>query len=755
MKQLKEGKASGPNGFSTTFFHSFWDLIKEEVWQVVEESGSLHWLLPSLNSTFIALFRKEERTITPTKFRPIALCNIIYKVISKVIANRLMPLLPLLISPEQSGYIEGRQILDGIILTHEIIHSLKISKQAGMILKIDLSKAFDKLSWTYIQKMLCSFGFSPMWVRWIQSLISSTFFSILVNGIPSQPFSPSRGIRQGDPLSPFLFVLMAEGLGRHIKHALLSQHLKGISIHNSPATTHQQFIDDNMLFGYPYVQEATTFKALLKDFSDASGTSINKAKSQIFFFHTPPITQHAIARILGVSIASLPSNYLGAPLIDSTIKHASWRRLLEKLESHLSIWTLRALNIASRLVLIKAVLQAMPLYLFSILAAPKWVLKKSRDLQRNFMWGAHGTNRKWALIKWTTACKPKEKEGIGLQDWEEKQKETVKQQWTQEIEQGYRQWKQSDKLIRNVDNHTKEILERELQKRQIRYSEGKDILRWGYTPRGSFTMKEAYQIKSQDSVPQDPIWGRIWTPGIWPKVSSFLWLFGHHKILTWDNLRKRNIHGPSICPNCQSQEEMLQHLLDSCPLANHLWEKTGFRCQRKCRTSKDIINSMRLWHLSPYKSTLLNHLWRIIPGLLLWTIWKERNKRIFKDQSTPLEIIWGNFCHNLQETLSLKTWVADDFPMQANEIAIWENWNIQLPHGSPACKPSDSSNISKHSWLPPPRHRFKLNFDGASKGNPGKAGFGGIFRDHKGSPLLIYLGNIGWDTNNSAELEGL
>ena len=168
---------------------------------MVEESRTLHWLLPALNSTFIALIPKEENIRTPDKFRPIALCNVIYKVISKVIANRLKPLLALLISQEQSGYVEGRQILDGIILTHEIIHSLKHSKQVGMLLKIDLSKAFDRLSWIYIDKMLTAFGFSPMWIRWIASLISSSFFSILINGLPSQPFSPSRGIQQGDPLS--------------------------------------------------------------------------------------------------------------------------------------------------------------------------------------------------------------------------------------------------------------------------------------------------------------------------------------------------------------------------------------------------------------------------------------------------------------------------------------------------------------------------------------------------------------------------
>jgi len=109
----------------------------------------------------------------------------------------------MLISPEQLGYVEGMQIIDGIILTHDIIHSLKHLKKVGMLLKIDLSKAFDKLSWTFIQKMFSAFGFSPPWVIWVIILISSTLFSILVNGIPSNPFHPFRGIRQGDPLPSF------------------------------------------------------------------------------------------------------------------------------------------------------------------------------------------------------------------------------------------------------------------------------------------------------------------------------------------------------------------------------------------------------------------------------------------------------------------------------------------------------------------------------------------------------------------------
>lgn len=286
----------------------------------------------------------------------------------------------MLISQEQSGYVEGRQIMDGIILSHEIIHTLKHSNQAGMLLKLDLSKAFDKLSWTYIQQMLIAFGFGSTWIRWIMSLISSTCFSILVNGIPSRPFSPSRGIRQGDPLSPFLFVLMAEGLGRHIKKSLQSHQLKGLSIHHSPAISHQQFVDDTLLFGYPSVQEASRFKAVLNDFAEASGTSINCSKSQIFFFNTPPVVKSAIIRIFGFPIATLPSKYLGAPLTVSAIKHSSWHNLIEKLESRLNQWSHRALNLVSRAVLIKVVLQAMPLYLFSILTATKWVLKRLRNI---------------------------------------------------------------------------------------------------------------------------------------------------------------------------------------------------------------------------------------------------------------------------------------------------------------------------------------------------------------------------------------
>jgi hypothetical protein len=331
VMQMKEDTTPGPDGFTINFFHACWDILKLDVLDIVEESHNRQWVLPALNATFLTLIPKEENVVIPSKYRPIALCNVIYKIITKVIANRLKPLLPFLISPEKTGYVEGRKILDGIILSHEVIHSLKSTKTLGMLLKLDLSKAFDCLSWEYIEKTLLAFGFSHDWIHWILSLLSSAFFLVLVNGSPSPTFLPSRGIRQGDPLSPFLFILMVEGLSRMLKNATSNGTLKGLKLHNSQPLTHQQFVDDNLLLAHPSIQEARTLKLLLDTFSEASGATINLDKSLIFFFNTPPLTQRTISQTLGFSTSSLPSKYLGAPLITSAIKHSSWKELLDKL----------------------------------------------------------------------------------------------------------------------------------------------------------------------------------------------------------------------------------------------------------------------------------------------------------------------------------------------------------------------------------------------------------------------------------------
>ena len=165
--QMEKGKAPGPDGFTIDFFQSCWDLVKEKIWEVVEESKSTRWVLTTFNATFLSLIPKEHGADSPSKFRPISLCNVVLKIIKKVMDNRLNPLMPGLISPEQSGFVEGRQILDGIILTQEMINLLKQTKSPAMLIKVDLAKVYDKVSWCFLKAMLKAFGFQHDWVRWI------------------------------------------------------------------------------------------------------------------------------------------------------------------------------------------------------------------------------------------------------------------------------------------------------------------------------------------------------------------------------------------------------------------------------------------------------------------------------------------------------------------------------------------------------------------------------------------------------------
>jgi hypothetical protein len=148
-----------------------------------------------------------------------------------------------------------------------------------MLLKLDLSKAFDKLSWSYLKSTLLAFGFEPNWISWIINLTSSALFSILINGVPSRPFSPTRGIRQGDPLSPFLFIIMAEGLSRTIKATILDQSLSGLTPHGFlPPISHSQFVDDLVLMGVPTSREAIRIKSIITLFCEASGMEVNLSK---------------------------------------------------------------------------------------------------------------------------------------------------------------------------------------------------------------------------------------------------------------------------------------------------------------------------------------------------------------------------------------------------------------------------------------------------------------------------------------------
>ena len=269
---MSPDKSPSLDCFQAFFFQRCWDILGEDLWRAIEDSWNDDSLLVEINFSFFTLIPKKDGPEHPGYFRPIALCNTIYKIFSKVIANRLKVLMLKLISKEQMGFVPGRSILDGILIIQEAIHSAGIDKEACMFMKLDIQKAYDMVDWRFLCKVLEAFGFSKQWVNLIFKFISTPKISVLINGTPEGFFEISRGIRQGDPLSPSLFILMVESFGRAISDAYQKRRISGISItKNLPNITHQQYADDTILLGKSTVQEALGFKSILQLYMDASG----------------------------------------------------------------------------------------------------------------------------------------------------------------------------------------------------------------------------------------------------------------------------------------------------------------------------------------------------------------------------------------------------------------------------------------------------------------------------------------------------
>jgi hypothetical protein len=213
------------------------------------------------------------------------------------------------------------------------------------------------------------------------------------------PSPQSRGIRQGDPLSPFIFFIMVEGLGCYIKASTQNRSVHDLPLHGlQPEASHKKFVVDMLLINTPTTQEAIKLRSIPSDFSEASSTTFNLAKSQLFFFNTPMAIQHHLSQIMNTPVYTLPSHYMGLSLSDSAARNISWDSLLIFITNYLINWTFLSLNLPAKIVLLKSVLQAIPTYLFSALASPKLVIRKIRNMQRNFLWHGHNLNKKWVLV---------------------------------------------------------------------------------------------------------------------------------------------------------------------------------------------------------------------------------------------------------------------------------------------------------------------------------------------------------------------
>ncbi|XP_057450409.1 uncharacterized protein LOC130741856 [Lotus japonicus] len=441
-------KAPGIDGFPAIFYQKFWGVIGDDVaWfclQILQGQASLG----IINHTLLVLIPKIKKAEHATQFRPISLCNVIFKIVTKTIANRLKLILPDLICEAQSAFVPNRLITDNALIAHECFHYMK-KKITGrndiMALKLDMAKAYDQIEWSFLRSVMENMGFPQNWVSLIMRCVSTVSFSIMLNGNPQTVFSPGRGLRQGDPLSPYLFILCGEVFSALIERVVLSANLSGIRVARAvPVISHLLFADDSIVFARANVDKARTLQAIVATYERASGQVINLDKSMLSVSRN--VTDNRfdeLKQLLNVKAVESYDKYLGLPTVIGKSKVQILNFVKERVWKKLKGWKEKALSRAGREVLIKAVAQAIPSYAMSCFILPDGICAEIDSMISRFLWSGDVTRRGLHWTGWKNLCKNKSDGGLSFRDFKSFNLSLVAKNW-------WRVYTQPDTLLARV-----------------------------------------------------------------------------------------------------------------------------------------------------------------------------------------------------------------------------------------------------------------------------------------------------------------
>ena len=288
LKQMYPLKAPDSDGMPPLFFQHFWSKVGGEVTTIVLDFLNSGISSPKFNETHIMLIPKCNEPKKITEYRPISLCNVVYKIVSRAIVNRLKKILPTIISDTQSAFVHRRLITDDVLVAFEAMYHInrkKSGKMGEMALKLDMSKAYNRVEWVFLEKIMQKLGFDDKW----RALIMRCGTIVSYSSKPRGCIILSRGIRQGDPLSPYLFLLCAEGLSTLIRKAMEEGQMGGIAVScGGPRLSHLFFTDDSFFFCKASINECSEPKRILQVYEDTSGQQLNRAKTSLFFSNNIP-----------------------------------------------------------------------------------------------------------------------------------------------------------------------------------------------------------------------------------------------------------------------------------------------------------------------------------------------------------------------------------------------------------------------------------------------------------------------------------
>jgi hypothetical protein len=345
----------------------------------------------------------------------------VYKLVSKVLANRLKQILPEIISPNQSAFVPGRLITDNILLAYECTHLMK-NKRTGREgyadIKLDMSKAYDRVEWNFVERMMRKMGFQEKWISLIMLCITSVKYQFKVNGTCSDVVVPQRGLRQGDPISPYIFLICAEAFSSLLNKADVDGSLQGIKIcNNAPSFNHLLFADDSLVLIKASKESAKTLQNILQLYEVCSGQTINFDKSSVMFSrNTSKNMKNEVLRELKISEEAKTERYLGLPVYVGRCRSKIFEYLKDRLWKKIQGWMERMLSCVGKDILIKACAQAIPTFAMSCFDLTKTLCDQMSSIICRFWWAQQENVNKLHWLSWETLTKPKAEGGLGFRD---------------------------------------------------------------------------------------------------------------------------------------------------------------------------------------------------------------------------------------------------------------------------------------------------------------------------------------------------
>ncbi|CAO2043009.1 unnamed protein product [Urochloa humidicola] len=408
---MSRNSSPGPDGFGPGFYRAAWSTINAALLDLANSFHDGTAELERLNRAYIVMISKIPAAVRAGDYRPICLQNCSLKIIAKMLTTRLQQEIPKLIDVDQTGFLRDRSISENFIYAVELVQCCNRRKLPTLVLKLDFAKAFDTVSWDCLRFTMRARGFPDKWCKWMDHILTTSKLAVLVNSAPGPWFTCKRGVRQGDPLSPYLFLLVADVLQQLIKQ-------DGRICH--PAAADRpcpvlQYADDTLLLLRADARDLQALKEVLDVFSAFTGLKINYNKSTLVPMHTSNEDATVFQQILGCQLGTFPQTYLGLPLSSEKLWLSAFAPLIAKSDKYLSGWQATLLNPMGRTVLVNTVLDSQLIHALSVMLFPQGALDALDRRRRCFLWSGEETvSGAQCLLAWERACLPRAQGGLGI-----------------------------------------------------------------------------------------------------------------------------------------------------------------------------------------------------------------------------------------------------------------------------------------------------------------------------------------------------